>query len=200
MNKIKRSRGKFHLVTKIYIGLLAIGVGFICWALINIVQQQKYFDDAHHIPSIIPTIQDNILYPSYPVEGEAIGSLSIPVLKQELPIIQGTSENELKKGVGHFNKSVLPGEENNCVLSGHRDTVFSKIGELKIGDLLIVQTSAGTFTYKVNGTRIVNKDDKTVIVPTDMAVLTLTTCYPFNVFDLAPQERYILTANLVISE
>jgi len=200
MNKIKRSRRKFRLVTKVYIGLLALGVGFICWALINIEQQQKYLDDAQRIPSIIPTIQDNTLYPSYPVGGDVIGSLTIPILKQELPIIQGTGENELKKGVGHFDKSVLPGEEDNCVLSGHRDTVFSKIGELKIDDLLIVQTSAGTFTYKVNGTRIVNKDDKTVIVPTDMAVLTLTTCYPFNVFDLAPQERYIITANLVISE
>jgi len=137
--------------------------------LINIGQQQKYFDDAHYIPSIIPAIQDNILYPLYPVGGDVIGSLSIPVLKQELPIIQGTGLNELKKGVGHFNKSVLPVEENNCVLSGHRDTVFSKIGDL-------------------------------LIVPTDMAVLTLTTYYPFNVFDLAQQERYILTANLVIGE
>ena len=85
----------------------------------------------------------------------------------------------MSKGVGHFTKSVLPGEEDNCVLSGHRDIVFRQLGNLKIGDQLIVETSAGTFTYEVEGTRSVHKDDKTVIVSTDHAVLSVITCYPF---------------------
>ena len=150
-------------------------------------------------PSFVLPAADKTLYPVYPVEGEIIGSLTIPALKQKLPIIQGTGVDELKKGVGHFIQSVLPGEEDNCVLSGHRETVFRQIGNLKIGDQLIVQTSAGTFTYEVNGTRIVHKDDKTVIVPTDHAVLTLSTCYPFHFIGNAP-DRYILTADLVISK
>ncbi len=62
-----------------------------------------------------------------------------------------------------------------------------------------MQTSAGIFTYKVNGTRIVHKDDKTVIVPTNHAVLTLTTCYPFNVIGNAP-DRYIVSADLNINK
>jgi len=105
----------------------------------------------------------------------------------------------LYHGVGHFTQSVLPGEEDNCVLSGHRDTVFSGLGKMKLGDQLIVQTSAGTFTYEVSGIRIVDKDDRTVIVPTDHAVLTLTTCYPFIFFGDAPQ-RYIISADIVKSE
>ena len=107
--------------------------------------------------------------------------------------------DDLKKGIGHFIQSVLPGEEDNCVLSGHRDTVFTKLGKLKIGDQLIVQTSAGTFTYEIKLIRIVDKDDKTVIVPTDHAVLTLTTCYPFLFIGSAPN-RYILSADLIISK
>ena len=138
------------------------------------------------------------LYPLYPVEGDNIGSLTIPALNRKLPILQGTGVEELKKGVGHFTQSVLPGEEDNCVFSGHRDTVFRQIGNLKIGDQLIVQTSAGTFTYEVNGTRIVHEDDKTVIVPTENAILTLTTCYPFNYLGDAP-DRYIVSAALVKS-
>ncbi|MHB8064399.1 MAG: sortase domain-containing protein, partial [Ruminiclostridium sp.] len=47
--------------------------------------------------------------------------------------------------------------------------------------------------------RIVDKDDKTVIVPADHAVLTLSTCYPFYFVGNAP-DRYILTADLVISK
>lgn len=142
---------------------------------------------------------DKTLHPVYPVDGDNIGSLTIPALNLKLPIIQGTGVKELKKGVGHFTQSVLPGEEDNCVLSGHRDTVFRQIGKLKIGDQLIVQTLAGRFTYEVNGTRIVHADDKTVIVPTDSAILTMTTCYPFNAIGSAP-DRYILSATLVKSK
>ena len=141
---------------------------------------------------------DEILYPAYPVEGDNIGSLSIPVLKQKLPIFQGTGSKELKKGVGHFIQSVLPGEADNCVLSGHRDTVFAKLGKLKVGDQLITETSAGIFTYEIKLIRIVDKDDKTVIVPTDHAVLTLTTCFPFRFIGNAPY-RYIIVSDLVMN-
>ena len=151
-------------------------------------------DPSHGLPT-----PDKTLYPVYPAEGDNIGSLTIPSLKQKLPIIQGTGVKELKKGVGHFIQSVLPGEKDNCVFSGHNDTVFRQIGSLKIGDQLIVQTSVGTFTYEVSGTRIVHEDDKTVIVPTDHAVLTMTTCYPFITAGYSP-DRYIVSASLVKSK
>jgi len=225
MNKVKLSWGKRSLVTVLSLGFMVLGIGCISWALINIGAQSGYSAEAYRSPSSSPTTfavkqvgltgddaapteadhpsdilnPDKILYPLYPAEGDNIGSLSIPVLEQKLPIIQGTGTDELKKGVGHFTQSVLPGEEDNCVLSGHRDTVFAELGELKIGDQLILQTSAGTFTYEVNGSRIVHEDDKTVIVPTDHAVLTMTTCYPFNYLGHAP-DRYIVSADLVITE
>src|SRR5450830_1423930 len=222
MNKAKHLlRNKFYLVNILPLGFLVLGVVCICWALINIGAQYVYSADAYRSPTTFAVKQagltkddgaptgpgdasgifnpDKILYPLYPSEGDNIGSLFIPVLKQKLPIIQGTGADELKKGVGHFIQSALPGEEGNSVLSGHRDTVFSKLGKLKIDDQLIVQTSAGTFTYEIKRIRIVDKDDKTVIVPADHAILTLTTCYPFRFFGSAP-DRYILTADLVISK
>jgi LPXTG-site transpeptidase (sortase) family protein len=149
-------------------------------------------------PIFIPTP----IEPLYPIqfgEGESVGSLAIPTLMQKFPIIQGTGQNELKKGVGHFIQSVLPGEEDNCVLSGHRDSVFAKLGQLKIGDPLVVQTAAGKFTYEIMQIRVVDKTDKTVIVPADHAILTLTTCYPFKYFGNAP-DRYIIIADLVLIE
>jgi sortase A len=135
------------------------------------------------------------LYPTRPKIGEEIGELYIPKLKATLPIFHGTNEDELEKGVGHFAESVLPGENDNSVLSGHRDTVFRKLGEVGEGDLLIVRTSAGEFKYKVNKVRIVDEDDRTVIVPKPRATLTVSTCYPFEYIGSAP-ERYILVAYL----
>jgi len=215
MNKVKL----------ISIGFLVLGIGCISWALINIIEQRVYSADFYSSPyfssnayvgkQFMPIRNDAVTtepftstnipdpdkssYPVYPGEGDNIGILSIPVLKQKLPIIEGTTADDLKKGVGHFIQSVLPGEDDNCVLSGHRDTVFAKLDKLKIADQLIVQTSTGTFTYEIIHIRIVDKDDKTVIVHTDHAVLTLSTCYPFQYIGSAP-DRYIIVADLVISK
>ncbi|QII50348.1 class D sortase [Bacillus paralicheniformis] len=128
--------------------------------------------------------------------GEKIGDLVIPKINARIPIYHGTDEDELQKGVGHFAGSVLPGEDDNSVLSGHRDTVFRKLGRVGKGDQLIVEASYGTFTYKVKKVRIVDADDRTVIVPKPRATLTVSTCYPFDFIGSAP-ERYILVADLI---
>lgn len=139
------------------------------------------------------------LYSERPAIGEEFGELYIPKLEATLPIFHGTDEDELAKGVGHFADSVLPGEDDNTILSGHRDTVFRELGEVGKGDLLIVRTIAGEFTYRVKNVRIVDADDRTVIVPKPKATLTVSTCYPFDFIGDAP-DRYILVADLVSSE
>jgi sortase A len=199
LNKVKLSSIKLSLITALSLGLLLLGIGVFTWSIINIQLESDYSSSALKLGSSqAQSIPDEVLYNINPEDGENIGRLTIPTLKLEFPIIQGTGEKELEEGVGHFNQSVLPGEDDNCVLSGHRETAFRQLGMLKIGDPLIVQTSAGTFTYKVIGTRIVAEDDKTVIVPTDHAVLTLTTCYPFDFVGSAP-DRYIVSADLMLS-
>ncbi|WP_422122057.1 class D sortase [Planococcus sp. X10-3] len=142
---------------------------------------------------------DAILYPIRPAVGGNIGNLILPAIDQTLPIFHGTDEDELSRGIGHFAGSVLPGENDNAVLSGHRDTVFRELGQLEITDQLIVETSAGTFTYEIREIKIVPSDDRSVITPTTSAVLTVTTCYPFDFLGSAP-DRYILIADLVNSE
>ncbi|MFS0666605.1 class D sortase [Peribacillus frigoritolerans] len=139
------------------------------------------------------------LYEERPETGDLMGELYIPKIEATLPIYHGTDEDELEKGVGHYAGSVLPGEKDNSVLSGHRDTIFRDLGEVGDGDLLIAKTEAGSFTYKVRKVRIVDADDRTVIVPKPKATLTVTTCYPFSYIGSAP-ERYVLVADLLKSE
>ncbi|TVX81918.1 class D sortase [Peribacillus simplex] len=139
------------------------------------------------------------LYEERPEKGDLMGELYIPKIEATLPIYHGTDEDELEKGVGHYAGSVLPGEKDNSVLSGHRDTIFRDLGKVGEGDLLIAKTEAGSFTYKVRKVRIVDADDRTVIVPKPKATLTVTTCYPFPYIGSAP-ERYVLVADLLKSE
>jgi sortase A len=130
-----------------------------------------------------------------PAKGEFIGTITIPRLDKVIPIYEGTGASELKQGAGHYVKSVLPGFKDNSVIAGHRDTDFSKFDKLKIGDSLTVKTSYGTFIYIIESFRIVKADDRTVIVPTQVATLTLSTCYPFYFIGNAPK-RFIVTALL----
>ena len=136
---------------------------------------------------------------SKPKVGQLIGTLTIPRIRSSLPIIEGTGAKELRRGVGHYVGSVIPGVSDNSVLAGHRDSVFRKLGEVKIGDLITVKNDYGSFVYEVHKIRIVKANDRTVIVPTADAILTLSTCYPFRYIGNAPN-RYIVQAGLVMGE
>ena len=138
------------------------------------------------------------LYPVIPKVGEKIGSITLKSLNLSWAIFQGTTDAQLAKGVGHYLGSVLPGGKNNSVLSGHRTTVFNRLGELKVGDSIYVKTSAGIFTYKVRSFWIVPRSSRKVIHPTWKAVLTLTTCYPFDSL-VRTNKAFIVTADLVSS-
>lgn len=195
------------LVLALSVGALALGVACVFWALTNITSESVEDLYSGPLSSFVTAEATGTALTADatppegsdledPAEGDTIGSLSIPALSQTLPIIEGTTDSDLKRGVGHFEQSVMPGENDNCMLSGHRETVFARLGELKIGDRFVVETAAGTHTYGISGIRIVDKDDRTVIVPTDHAVLTVSTCYPFDYVGTAP-DRYVLSADLV---
>lgn len=129
-------------------------------------------------------------------DGTFLGTINLPTIKKTFNIFEGTDTEALSKGVGHYVKSVMPGMSDNSVLAGHRDSVFAQLGKVKIGALINIRVREGFFTYKVHAIRIVDKNDRTVIVPTSKAMLTLSTCYPFSYFGNAPK-RYIVTAGLI---
>lgn len=131
-----------------------------------------------------------------PSTGEPVGILHIPKLESDLPIVEGTDEDELARGVGHYVGTAYPTEGEQIVLSGHRDTVFRRMGELNLGDIFEVQMPYGDFSYEIVDTKIVDADDRTVIKPQGEEVLTVTTCYPFDFIGHAP-DRYIITAKPV---
>lgn len=104
----------------------------------------------------------------------------------------------MQKGVGLYvsDLTTIPGEDGHTVLSGHRDTVFTGLGELQEKDQLLVDYEGETFIYEITDIWITHEDDRTVIVEKDVSTLTLTTCYPFDFIGYAP-DRYIVQAELV---
>jgi sortase A len=181
---------------------VAAGIVITSHSLLSINQSRAASSVDQFVPVL--TAFDSPLSPAdaisldKPKRGTLIGTLAIPRLKKTIPVYEGTEVAQLKKGAGHYEKSVLPGIQDNSVIAGHRDSVFSQFGSLKIGDELRVSTYYGKFVYTIKSFRIVSANDRTVIVPTSEAVLTLSTCYPFHYIGSAPK-RFIVNAELKTS-
>jgi len=116
-----------------------------------------------------------------PNEGNPVGVLHIAKLDLDKVIVQGTSEDDLRQGPGHYPGTPLPGEEGNAAIAGHRTTYgapFYNLDELHPGDLIAITTVQGSFTYRVTGTLVVSPSDTAVVANTTSPELTLTTCNP----------------------
>lgn len=182
--------------------LIIVGLCIVSYAIWEIfdtkMQTSKSLDEANAIVKSPPRKdiykqEDGSFKP--PI-GEAVGILQIPKLKADLPIVEGTDPDDLEKGVGHYKGSYYPNENGQIVLSGHRDTVFRKAGELEIGDTLEIVLPYGNFEYEITKTKIVEADDTSIItLQNDAEELLLTTCYPFSYVGNAPQ-RYIIYAKV----
>ena len=122
-----------------------------------------------------------------------LGLIEIPRLDTASIVEEGVETSTLWKAVGHIPGTALPGEWGNAVLAAHRDTYFSGLGDLKVGDLVSFKSPTATYSYRVESTRIVEADDAEVLRPSKEPTLTLVTCYPFHYIGNAPQ-RYVVTA------
>ncbi|SPN75746.1 class D sortase [Brochothrix thermosphacta] len=129
--------------------------------------------------------------------GDVFGLLKIPSLDETLPIIEGTDYEMLDRGVGHYETTKLPGQKKQILFSGHRNTVFTKLGDLKQGDRFVVEMPYGNYEYELKSTEIVDANDLSVIRDMDEELLTLSTCYPFSFIGDAP-DRYIVYATPIV--
>ncbi|SHH52443.1 class D sortase [Virgibacillus chiguensis] len=128
-------------------------------------------------------------------KGEAFAFLRIPSIGLELPVVEGTDNETLKKGVGHHHSTWFPGEGNQVFLAGHNDSAFKNVGNVKNGDVLEVEMPYGTFSYEMKKSDIVLATNTSVIGNMDEETLVLSTCYPFHALTDTP-ERYLLYAEL----
>ncbi|WP_312857748.1 class D sortase [Bacillus haikouensis] len=191
---------KTNMIKLLSIVLLAGGGSLLGYSGYHItnqkVQEKKALEDAQTIVKAAGnTEEDQTNSISYSfAQGDVVGVLTIPKLKKELPIIEGTDEAELEKGVGHYSDTKLPGQKDRIFLAGHRDTVFKRMGEIEIGDILEVQLKSGLHQYEVFETFIVKETDLSVLKSTAPdEILTLSTCYPFEYLS-STNERYIINA------
>lgn len=112
--------------------------------------------------------------------------LIIKKIGVDAPIIVTNSEKEgLAKGVWLYPNGKKPNEPGNVIISGHRykylppnSVTFYSLDKIGKGDEIIVTWNKDKYIYKVNQTKIVEPNDRTVVVQTDQNIITLITCHP----------------------
>ena len=116
----------------------------------------------------------------------------------DLIILSGSSGRTLAFGPGHLSASSLPGEIGNAVIAGHRDTHFKFLKNVQLGELLTVESSKGSkHLYKVIDTEVVDSRSGSLLLDTDIAILSLVTCYPFDARVTGGPLRYVVTARML---
>lgn len=139
-------------------------------------ERRKAFEESRRAPTGLP-----------------LAILRIPKIGLEVPVLDGTDELALNRGVGLIEDTARPGETGNVGIAGHRDGFFRGLMDVAPGDALELETLRGKTSYAIESIRIVSPEDVSVLDPTPGPALTLVTCYPFYFVGNAPQ-RYIVRA------
>jgi sortase A len=125
-----------------------------------------------------------------------IGRLEIPRLGLSAILIEGDDSKTLRRAVGHIPGTPLPGHSGNTALTGHRDTFFRPLRNIRENDIIVVTTLEGEYRYRVVSTRVVSPDNVAVLKAGVGEILTLVTCYPFYFVGAAP-DRFIVRAERI---
>lgn len=117
-----------------------------------------------------------------------MGYLEIPKISVSLPILHGTGDEVLARGIGHLQGSSLPvgGKGTHAVLTGHRGLpsarLFTDLDQMEETDSFRILTLGEELDYEVSEIRTVlpeNTRDLKILPEEDL--VTLVTCTPYGV-------------------
>lgn len=124
--------------------------------------------------------------------------LSLPGQDRSFVVLNNSSGEALAFGPGHVGSSKQPGEAGVVVIGGHRDTHFSILREMEIGDPIFIEDTQGKrYAYSVMKIAVRHKDEVKIIVGVQNQFLVLATCFPFEGVVPGGPERFLVIAEQV---
>ena len=128
-------------------------------------------------------------WPVARIEVKRIGASTI--------VLAGSSGQALAFGPGHVELTPDAGERGVAVYSAHRDTHFSFLKNVSIGDeVAITRRDGKTFSYRVDRMSVVRFDSSGIDPLADGHELVLSTCWPFDSVTPGPL-RYLVHATMM---
>jgi LPXTG-site transpeptidase (sortase) family protein len=125
-----------------------------------------------------------------------VAVLRIPSVDLVVPVYPNESELHLNRGVGLVEGSGSPDKGGNAAIAGHRDGYFRVLMNVKLGEIIEIQTRLSTHRYRIDSIDIVDQADTRLLVDTAEPTVTLVTCFPFYFVGHAPQ-RFLVRGTYV---
>jgi sortase A len=119
-------------------------------------------------------------------------AIRVPRLGYYSAVKEGVDLAVLYSSPGHYPETPWPGQAGMVGVAAH-NVYWIDFPQLAKGDEVDLETRYGTFKYAVTGSRIVNPDDRTILVQGPGRHLTLTTCWPTWAGSFATQRYVIFT-------
>jgi sortase A len=116
-----------------------------------------------------------------PLPGDSIARIRIPSIGVDKYVVEGTDTDSLRKGPGHYPDTPLPGAAGTSAIAGHRTTYgapFRKINEVKRGQRIVLDMPDGRFVYRIQGTKVVDDQDFSILDRKGYQRLVLSACHP----------------------
>jgi len=123
----------------------------------------------------------------------AVAILEVPRLGLREIVLEGSSGRNLAFGPTIVNTGQFD-DSSDRVLSGHRDTHFNFLKDLKNGDLLRLRTSSEIRDYRVSWQEAIDSRRQQLVIDDSVDRLTLLTCYPFDAATAGGPLRWVVTA------
>jgi sortase A len=128
--------------------------------------------------------------------GSPLGRIEINTIGLQAMILEGIDDGTLRRAVGHFPGTPLPGQQGNVAIAGHRDSFFRTLRNIRMDDQITLATLSASYRYRVDSIKVVSPEDTEALNDSDDAILTLVTCYPFTFVGSAPK-RFIVRAHRI---
>lgn len=128
----------------------------------------------------------------------AEGVLSIEAIDLVMPILTGATRQNLHLSIASIEGTAKAGQPGNYGIAGHRSRTrgrnFNRLGEVREGDVLQVETADGSYHYAVDEILLVLPEDTWVLAGDGASRrITLVTCDPM----IDPTHRLIVKGTLI---
>lgn len=127
-----------------------------------------------------------------------VARLRVPRLQLTQIVLAGDAGRPLAFGPGWAEASAAPGTPGTTIISGHRDSHFRWLRDLRDGDVVELESAraGASGTGDVTAYRVVARevvDSRTQRLATTDDALVLVTCWPFDALAPGGPLRYTVT-------
>lgn len=184
-------KGKKKITISNILLFVLIIIAIIIVVLIAIEYSKRYKNE-ENIKEVMSEVYENVQkennkeIPYIEYEGyQVIGTVKIPKINIEYPILIESTKDSLKKSIARFGDNEV-NEIGNLCLAGHNyidGSMFGKINQLEKEDQIYISDLYGNeVSYKIFNKYITNPNDDTVLesVNKEKREITLITCINGN--------------------